>query len=628
MLDTLRNSAKSWVAKILIGLLAVSFAVWGIADVFRGFDAGFLAKVGKVEITSQEFSRAYDQYLQNFSRQTGQAMTQEEARGLGIDRAILNSLIQGAALDHQAQEMKLAVPDSMIATEAALDPLFQNASGAFDPARFRNVLANNGLTEQMYLVSEQRDKLRDAISGTVDGNLSAPKALVEAMYRYRSEQRDARYFVVSTAESEIAAPTDEEIRKEYEANPAAYTAPEYRSIAVLKAEPADVAAKVQLADDDVAAGYERLKLDYFAPERRTILQLSFSTLGDAQTAKSRLASGEDFLTVAKDLGFVEGDITFADKAKTDFLDPAIAEAAFALAEGSVSEPVKGNLNTVLLKATKISPEKQSTLDEVRAVLTERLKLEKAGEEIQSIYDAVEDASAGGAKLDEIATQVSIPLQVIQKVDANGLGMDGKPVEVPHSAELLKAAFASDVGLENAPISLDHGYIWYDVREVVPSVVKPFETVKEQARAAVVAKKISAASAEKAKKLVERARAGSSLDELAKDSAAEIKTAQGLKRNESGADFPAPAVAAVYAVPENGFASALGPDGQSAWVIQSQAVMLPPFDPAAAEAKAIADELKSMTSSDLMQSYLAAVQKDAGASINETLWRQISGTQTQ
>ena len=95
-------------------------------------------------------------------------------------------------------------------------------------------------------------------------------------------------------------------------------------------------------------------------------------------------------------------------------------------------------------------------------------------------------------------------------------MDGEPVEVPHSAELLKAAFASDVGLENAPISLDHGYIWYDVREVVPSAVKPFETVKEQARAAVVAKKISAASAEKAKKLVERARAGSSLDELAKE----------------------------------------------------------------------------------------------------------------
>ena len=57
MMDTMRNSAKSWVAKILIGLLAVSFGVWGIADVFRGFDAGFLAKVGKVEITARSSAR-------------------------------------------------------------------------------------------------------------------------------------------------------------------------------------------------------------------------------------------------------------------------------------------------------------------------------------------------------------------------------------------------------------------------------------------------------------------------------------------------------------------------------------------------------------------------------------------
>ncbi len=103
---------------------------------FRGFDAGFLAKVGKVEITSQEFSQANDRYLQNFSRQTGKAMTQEEARELGIDRAVLNSLIQAAALDHQTQDMKLAIPDSMIASEAALNPKFQNASGTFDPTRF------------------------------------------------------------------------------------------------------------------------------------------------------------------------------------------------------------------------------------------------------------------------------------------------------------------------------------------------------------------------------------------------------------------------------------------------------------------------------------------------------------
>ena len=92
--------------------------------------------------------------------------------------------------------------------------------------------------------------LREAVTGTADGDLTAPKALVEAMYRHRNEQRDARYFVVKTADSEMAAPTDEEIKAEYEANPAAYTAPEYRTIAIMKVEPADIVAKIELTDDE------------------------------------------------------------------------------------------------------------------------------------------------------------------------------------------------------------------------------------------------------------------------------------------------------------------------------------------------------------------------------------------
>ena len=185
------------------------------------------------------------------------------------------------------------------------------------------------------------------------------------MYRYHNEQRDARYFVVTTADSEVPAPTDDEIKKEYEANPAAYTAPEYRSIAIIKAEPADIAAKVQLTDEDIAAGYEKYKGLLHAREAHHPAAVFLHT-GGRQTAKSTSRRRRGLPGLAKDRGFAEGDITFADKTKTDFLDPAIADAAFALTEGSISEPVKGTLNTVLLKATKVSPEKQSTLDEVRS----------------------------------------------------------------------------------------------------------------------------------------------------------------------------------------------------------------------------------------------------------------------
>ena len=139
---------------------------------------------------------------------------------------------------------------------------------------------------------------------------------------------------MTTQDSEVAAPTDDEIKKEYEANPAAYTAPEYRAVAIMKAEPADIAAKVTLTDEDLAEGYEKYKAEYFTPEKRTILQISFPTLEEAQAAKQKLAAGTDFMALAKERGFSEQDVTFADKTKADFLDPAIADAAFALAEGA------------------------------------------------------------------------------------------------------------------------------------------------------------------------------------------------------------------------------------------------------------------------------------------------------
>jgi peptidyl-prolyl cis-trans isomerase D len=423
------------------------------------------------------------------------------------------------------------------------------------------------------------------------------------------------------------APTDEEIRKEYDANPAAYTAPEFRVVATMKVEPADIASKVTLTDEDIAAGFEKYKGDYFTPETRTILQISFPTLEEAQAAQQKLAAGTDFMALAKERGFSEQDVTFANKAKTDFIDQAIADAAFSLAQGAVSEPVKGTLATVLLKAETITPEKQSNLDEVKAELTERLRLERAGEEIQSIYDAVEDARAAQTPFEEIAANAGIPFQLIPAIDAQGNGKDGKPVPMPQPDELIKAAFTSDVGVENDAISLDNGYVWYEVREVIPSALRPFEEVKDQARAAVVASKLRALAEEKAKALVERAKSGVKLEELAAETGAELKTAQGLRRAERSDSFGAGAIAALFAVPDNGFAFALEPDGRSARVMQSQPVMLPPFVAASAEAKQISDRLKGQLADNVLTAYLAALEQQAGVSVNETTWRNISGQQT-
>jgi peptidyl-prolyl cis-trans isomerase D len=199
MMESIRNAAKGWAAKVLIGLLALSFGVWGIADVFTGSRTGTLATVGEQEIAPEQFSNAFQDYLQNYARQTGRGITPEEARALGIDRAILDTLLQSAALDHQANKLNLGVSDTYLAHEVMMNPGFQDASGKFDAQRFKVILDQNGISEQAFFAEERQRLLRQAITATASADIPVNLGLIEAQHRFDNEQRDARYFIVSGA---------------------------------------------------------------------------------------------------------------------------------------------------------------------------------------------------------------------------------------------------------------------------------------------------------------------------------------------------------------------------------------------------------------------------------------------
>ena len=149
-------------------------------------------------------------------------------------------------------------------------------------------------------------------------------------------------------------PTDAEIKAEYEANPAAYTAPEYRSIAVMKVEPSRSSPpRSNCADADDRSWLRQIQGRLFhagdsAPSCRSRFRRSMRPRRPrTRSRRERISS-----PLPRNADLPRADVTFADKTKADFFDPAIAEAAFSLAEGAVSEPIKGALATVLLKADK------------------------------------------------------------------------------------------------------------------------------------------------------------------------------------------------------------------------------------------------------------------------------------
>lgn len=623
MMESLRNAAKSLVAKILLGILVLSFAVWGIQDIFSGFQASDLATVGERTLSSEEFRDQLNQTMQRMTQQTGQQVTLDDARKFGLPQQILDRMIASASIDNLGEKLSLYVSNNAVVQEVQANKIFQNAKGQFDPQRFRTILQQNGLTEEGYLASERQGRLRAAVVGVAANGPSVPRTLLEAMLRYRDETRDARYFTFSVSAADVPAPGDAELKKQYESTPAAYTAPEYRSIVVMKVEPGDLAQKLEATDAELREYYTARMKDYFTPEKRTIIQVSFPDAAKAEAAKSRIDKGEDILAIAKEMGMKEADVTFKDWTKDKFFDPAVGEAAFSLAQGAVSAPVKGTLNIALLKAVSVTPEKQASFEEVKDKLRAAVQLQKARDEIQSVFDSVEDARAQQTKFEDIAAKAGIPVQVIPAIAQNGLDPSGTDIAIPNKQDVLRAAFASDAGIENDAMSYNDGYIWYEVRGVTPSAVKPFGQVKEAVRADYVAAKLRALAADKAKAMVEKAAGNTKLDTLAAENNATIKTVTAIKRNQVSESFDGVATMALFAAPPGSLTWALEGDGKSARIIEAGKPAVPAFTAVSTTAQEMADTVRPGLSEDLASIYLKAVREQTQVSINEDLWRQIS-----
>jgi len=626
MLDKLRSGAGSWVAKIFIALLAMSFGVWGINDVFRGPSGDALAQVGDREITAEEFRQAFDRQVRSYSRQLGQNLTQEQARQFGLDRQVLSQLMQDAALQAQADRMGLEIPNKAVADRIASNPDFRNARGQFDPDDFRRRLAANGFSEQQFVAIERQAMIRSAITEAIDEGLEAPQPLVEAVWKHRNELRDARYFVLRADPSSVPEPTDQELKAFYDANTGLFRVPERRSFAVIVADADTVGGKLEISDADIEAEYERNKSAYGTPEKRTIQQIAFPNAEEAAKASERIRAGADFLAVAKERGLTESDAMLGTFTREQVPDPALAEAAFKLAEGVVSDPVQGRLSTSLLRVTKIEPGSQKSLAEARDEVLKQLRHARGRDEVLNVHDKIEDARAGGQTFEETARTEGLPFRLIEGVDRTGIGADGKPLQdLPGKEEVLGAVFQGDVGVELDAVSTPNdGFVWVDIREVTPPSVKPLDQVRPEVVEAWKTRRQRELVVERANELKKRAESGTSLDQLARDSGAEVKTATGLKRSEANETFDAQAVAALFAAPPDGFAVAPEADGSGAKIMQSMPVMGTPYDPNSADAKEIAKTVSGSLANDLYVEYLTDLQNNLGVKLNEAEWSRLSG----
>lgn len=145
MLNTLRNAASTWIAKLLLVLLVASFAFWGISGQIFSDMGRDVISAGRTSVSMLDYRLAYDRTLSVLSQQLGTRITREQAVAFGIDNQVLSELASGAVLDEAAREIGLGLSQDRLAELTASDPAFRGPDGRFDRQQFQFVLSQVGM---------------------------------------------------------------------------------------------------------------------------------------------------------------------------------------------------------------------------------------------------------------------------------------------------------------------------------------------------------------------------------------------------------------------------------------------------------------------------------------------------
>jgi peptidyl-prolyl cis-trans isomerase D len=629
MLRGLRKASSNWLGKAImaavVGFLVISFAIWGIGDIFRGFGRSTVAKIGRTEITIEQFRNLYNERLQQYARQFGRPITPEQARTIGLDRLVIGQLVSEIMLDERAHALGLALSDAEVAKEITNDPSFRGPSGQFDRQRFEQTIRSAGYTEGRFVAEQRRRLLRRELAGTIASGLNAPKPLVEAMNRYQNEQRSIEYVLLDRAQAgDVPAPSPEELTKYFDERKILFRAPEYRKLVVVSLIPSEQARWIEISDADLKRAYEERRARYTTPERRHILQIDFPNAEAASAAAERIAKGTTFADIAKELGKSEKDIDLGTVTKAALIDRAVADAAFGLKEGEVSAPVQGRFGTVLVQVLKVDPEQVRSLEQVAPELKQELATARAKNEIFDVYNKIEDARAEGKTLAEAAANLKLEARTFEAVDRSGRDPTGAPVKLPDEQRLLAGAFSTDVGVERDPLQVQDGYVWYDVVGITPSRERPLDEVKDQVEARWREQEIAARLTAKATEILDKLKAGSTLADIAAQYHLKVETLTGLKRGEASGPFPAAAVDAVFRTAKDAAGKVEASDPVEQVVFRVTDVVVPSLDMGSEAAKRILETLNRGLSEDILGEYIARLESEIGVTINQSALNQVIG----
>ncbi len=626
MLDTLRKYASGWVAQLLMAVLVLSFAVWGVADVFTGFQANSIAQVGSSQVSLQEFQRRYDVALQSLGARLGQTISPQQAIAFGVPNQILDQLVFEATLNDAASKMGIGISNQMLGQKISQDPNLFGPSGTFDRSYLNNLISAQRMTQDEFIINRRQQYIRDQIIDALGGALTVPDAYMRAIHEYTTQERSISYLVINApSQADIPDPSEADLADYFNAHKADYRTPELRALQYFTLSPDQIANPADVSDDDAKQRYDSQPARFSTPEKRDVQQVVFKDSADAAAAAASLSSGKSFDDLLAERNLKAADVDLGLVTKDKIIDSKVADAAFALPEGGVSGVVDGQFGPVIVHVTKVEPAVETPFDQVKDDLKKEIATERAATSIQDLHDTIEDDRAGGATLDEVATKYDLKLVTIPAVDSDGKDADSKPVpDLPQG--LVAAAFQSDVGLENNPVEpAPATYVWFTVTNVTAPRDRTLSEVHDRAVSAwkdEQRQKKLTAEFDDAKT---RISGGTTIAAVGTDLSVPVQAADHLTRStQPSGDLSAAVIEAAFTGPKGTVEAADGAQPMTRVVLVVNDVTTPAYFSGAPDLAQAANQLGDQIENDLLALYGAQLRSHVDVRMNEAAVQQALG----
>ncbi len=393
MLQSIREKAQGWIAWVIVILISVPFALWGIQEYLGVGSAAVKVSVNDREITEREFDSSYRQFREQLRQQLGKQYRPELVDDKLLRKEVLESIINRELIHQQSVELGMRTSDEMLRELIKNSPSFQ-VGGSFSQAAYENGARRQGLTTEGYEQQMRRLLASDQLIRAVSGSEIVTQSELEQSLRLVGQRRKLDYLIIPAADfvSKVEL-KQEDVESYFNSKQQAFMSPERVKLEYLELDIKNIAKTVKVDDEELQGYYELNKKNYVVPEGRRASHILIlaedqsdeSALAKArETAESVLArvnAGEDFALVAKEMsqdpGSAKsgGDLDFFEKG---IMDPAFEKVAFELEKGAISGLVQSQFGFHIIKLTDIRPEAGKSFEQARADLATAYRKEQAG----------------------------------------------------------------------------------------------------------------------------------------------------------------------------------------------------------------------------------------------------------